>query len=78
MADITQQEIFCRSVLTPEGWLADARVCIDSSGIITQVSGMTPGEKAGFQYGHLVPGMPNLHSHAFQRQMRVSMSPSVL
>jgi formimidoylglutamate deiminase len=51
------------------GWQADTRVTIDASGNITAISQgpAQPGdERVG---GPLLPGMPNLHSHAFQRAM---------
>lgn len=50
---------------TPHGWTRGAGVQIDDRG---QVVGLSSGE--GERLGHWVlPGMPNLHSHAFQRAM---------
>ncbi|SFK93943.1 formimidoylglutamate deiminase [Falsiroseomonas stagni] len=57
--------------LLPGGWARDVMVEVDGAGWITAV---TPGF-AGPQgtarrlHGHVVPGVPNLHSHAFQRAM---------
>ncbi|MHA6203107.1 formimidoylglutamate deiminase [Dyella soli] len=50
---------------TPQGWVRDSGVSIDDRGFIADLAG---GE--GSRLGHWVlPGMPNLHSHAFQRAM---------
>lgn len=63
------QEILCQSALTPGGWVDNVRICLDEAGFITSVLPLHDGEtRKGFR-GHVVPGMPNLHSHAFQRQM---------
>ena len=48
-----------------EGWAKDVLIEIDDSG---RISSATPG-KPGSVPGFVVPGMPNLHSHAFQRAM---------
>ena len=53
-------------VLTPDGWLAPGRVEIDDDGRIAGVGAGDAGERIG---GIALPGMPNLHSHAFQRAM---------
>ncbi len=47
------------------GWRSDAVFAVDDRGRIAQAQGGTP------QYldGWVLPGMPNLHSHAFQRAM---------
>jgi formimidoylglutamate deiminase len=47
------------------GWRGDVAFAVDDRGRITQAQGGTP------QYldGWVLPGMPNLHSHAFQRAM---------
>jgi len=54
--------------LLPEGWARDVLIAVDAAGFIT---GVTPGASAGGarRLGPVVPGMPNLHSHAFQRAM---------
>lgn len=66
---MTEREILCDSVLTPDGWMDHARICIDDAGFISSVSALRNGESSAGLRGHVVPGMPNLHSHAFQRQM---------
>ena len=57
------------SALLPDGWRESVLVEIDASGDIVSVTPdakLSDGESPG---GHAVPGMPNLHSHAFQRAM---------
>jgi formiminoglutamate deiminase len=53
--------------LTPDGWRRDVVIGIDR-GIIASVEepGDGPAERVS---GVVVPGLPNLHSHAFQRAM---------
>ena len=53
--------------LTPDGWRRDVVVGIDH-GIIASVEepGHGPAERVS---GVVLPGLPNLHSHAFQRAM---------
>jgi formimidoylglutamate deiminase len=56
--------------LLPEGWAEDVLIEGDADGWIT---GVSPGLRAAAGTrrlaGHVVPGVPNLHSHAFQRAM---------
>ena len=63
------RDILCRSALTPSGWVAPAHITIDSGGFITAVAGVSGSSPESPVFGHVVPGMPNLHSHAFQRQI---------
>ena len=53
-------------VSTPDGWLAPGTVEIGADGRIAGVEAGNRGERIG---GIALPGMPNLHSHAFQRAM---------
>ncbi len=58
---------FASAALLPEGWTRDVVMDIDTAGRLVEV---TPGESAeGCEIlsGPVVPAMPNLHSHAFQR-----------
>jgi formimidoylglutamate deiminase len=52
-----------------DGWQADLRLTIDAAGNIAALSrgAAQPGDER--LAGPLLPGMPNLHSHAFQRAM---------
>ncbi len=57
--------------LLPGGWASDVLIEVDAAGAISAV---TPGHRgptgtARRLPGHVVPGVPNLHSHAFQRAM---------
>lgn len=59
--------LFAEHALLPSGWARDVFLCWDEGGHLTSV---TPGSAAGSAPrapGPLIPGMPNLHSHAFQR-----------
>ncbi|HJV60296.1 MAG TPA: formimidoylglutamate deiminase [Albitalea sp.] len=54
--------------LLPQGWAAQVLLAWDAAGTLVEV---TPGATAGGAMprapGVVLPGMPNLHSHAFQR-----------
>ncbi|WP_206930903.1 formimidoylglutamate deiminase [Roseococcus thiosulfatophilus] len=53
--------------LLPEGWRREVLVTLDATGRIAAVEpGATGGER---QDAIALPGLPNLHSHAFQRGM---------
>jgi formiminoglutamate deiminase len=52
-----------------DGWRRDVRVAV-TGGVITSIAPETPdGEAAERVRGLAVPGLPNLHCHAFQRGM---------
>ena len=53
-------------VSTPDGWLAPGRIEVGADGRIARVEAGDEGERIG---GIALSGMPNLHSHAFQRAM---------
>ncbi len=59
--------LFASDALTPDGWRRDVRIDVDSRGAIVAVRAGGSAEAAERVAGPLVPGMPNLHSHAFQR-----------
>src|SRR5688572_237457 len=50
---------------TPGGWQADAGFDIDDQGRIVAIDSAEPTASASW----IVPGIANLHSHAFQRAM---------
>jgi formimidoylglutamate deiminase len=53
--------------LTADGWKRDVAITIDANGMIVSV---TPDAKMGEHIaGAAIPGVANLHSHAFQRAM---------
>jgi len=66
---MTESSLFAERALLPDGWARDVLFEIAPDGALAAVtSGATPGAapRAG---GVVLPGMPNLHSHAFQRAM---------
>jgi formiminoglutamate deiminase len=62
------QQIHARQALVPGGWERDVRIGIDG-GVIVAVEPGAPAEPGDERLDLLLPGMPNLHSHAFQRGM---------
>jgi len=69
MPDRLQKTVFAPEVLLPSGWARDVAIDIDATGTISAVrtgSGSSGCEHAG---GPVIPGMPDVHSHAFQRAM---------
>lgn len=59
----------CDHALLPDGWADDVVLAVDPAGTITAVSRGEPGTGLPTLGRWVVPGMPNLHSHAFQRAM---------
>ncbi len=64
------QTLFADHALLPTGWARDVLLQWNAAG---QLSAVTPGSEAPAgtprAAGPVLPGMPNLHSHAFQRAM---------
>ena len=61
--------IFVDRAMLPEGWGTNVRIEIDAGGTITSVTADASAGDAQVVRGTLLPGMPNAHSHAFQRAM---------
>ena len=59
--------VFAADALTPRGWMRDVAIEIDAKGTIEKVEANAQCDGAERVAGPLLPGMPNLHSHAFQR-----------
>jgi formimidoylglutamate deiminase len=57
------------SVLTCGGWLRDVAVTVSEQGLIAGLAVGAEAAAATHITGTVVPGMPNAHSHAFQRAM---------
>jgi formimidoylglutamate deiminase len=57
------------SALLPTGWGNQVRIDVDEGGMIAGVSVNADVGTATRLAGPVIPGMPNLHSHAFQRAM---------
>lgn len=62
-------KLFAAHALLPNGWRRDVRLETDAEGRIASIEPGAEREGAEPVRGYLVPGMPNLHSHAFQRAM---------
>jgi formimidoylglutamate deiminase len=68
MPSTTHRELFFDHALLPDRWARDVRISVADGTIASVVSA---AERAGAERiaGIAVPGIPNLHSHAFQRAM---------
>ncbi|MDM0046671.1 formimidoylglutamate deiminase [Variovorax dokdonensis] len=62
--------LFAHDALLPEGWAKDVRLHWDAAGRLDEVEvGATAPSGVPIASGPVIAGMPNLHSHAFQRGM---------
>jgi len=61
--------LFAESALLPSGWARNVRLEIDADGLFTAITPDASADGAERVAGPLLAGMPNLHSHAFQRAM---------
>ena len=66
---MTETALFAESALLPDGWARDVRFEIGADGSLTGVAAGTKPDGVPRAAGPVLPGMPNLHSHAFQRAM---------
>ncbi|MBS0581964.1 MAG: formimidoylglutamate deiminase [Proteobacteria bacterium] len=56
---------FAESLWSPQGWTRDAHLAVDAGRVVA-----APADAGAERLGrYVLPGMPNLHSHAFQRAM---------
>lgn len=55
--------------LLPAGWARDVTITADAGTIIAVAPDTVPDPAADRLGGHVIPGVPNVHSHAFQRAM---------
>lgn len=62
------QPIWFRHALLPTGWAEQVRLEL-AAGVITSVEASTPPQPNDERHAIALPGLPNLHSHAFQRGM---------
>ena len=60
--------LWFRSALLAHGWAQNVRFVIDA-GRIMRIEVESPAEPADEQHEVALPGVPNVHSHAFQRAM---------
>lgn len=62
------KQLFFRHALLPGGWARDVRIAC-ANGVITSIADNAGSDGAEIISGIALPGLPNLHSHAFQRGM---------
>ncbi len=60
---------FAERALLPNGWADNVRLNIGADGVILRVEADADVQQAERLAGPVMPGMANLHSHAFQRAM---------
>ncbi len=60
---------FAERALLPNGWANDVRFEVSADGLLTHVEANASADAAERLRGPVLAGMPNLHSHAFQRAM---------
>ena len=60
---------YCPQILLSDGWAENQLLEVDGLGSITGIRNGSMNEAQHQLQGPVVPGMPNLHSHAFQRGM---------
>ncbi len=60
--------LFAEVAFLPSGWAADVRIGMEA-GIITRIECGVLRQATDERVGVALPGVPNLHSHAFQRGM---------
>src|SRR6478735_8062515 len=64
----THRALYAADALLPTGWARNVLLEWDANGQLSAVKpGCTPAGNASRAPGPVLPGMPNLHSHAFQR-----------
>ena len=61
--------LFAEQALLPDGWARNVAIEITPEGTIASVKTGASAEGAQRASGPVLPGMVNLHSHAFQRAM---------
>ena len=67
-ASVPAFTIHADSALTPQGWRRNVRLAV-AGGRIAAVESGGPAAPGDQRHGLVLPAMPNLHSHAFQRAM---------
>ncbi len=61
------QKFFAKAAYLPDGWADDVVISVDDHGFINAVETNAKADDAQLLDGAVIPAMPNLHSHAFQR-----------
>src|SRR5438105_8355067 len=75
---IAARRLYARDALLPGGWTRDVAIEVDDRGTIVDVKSSADVDRADTLAGTVVPAMPNVHSHAFQRALagRTGMAPA--
>jgi formimidoylglutamate deiminase len=63
------KQLFAHIALTYQGWQENVLLSIDDSGHISDIEANATPPEGVKTFDLLLPGMPNVHSHAFQRAM---------
>jgi len=66
---MSHKTLFAPRALLPDGWAQDVLIEMTDDGDIAAVATNAKPTGAPHAAGPVIPGMPNLHSHAFQRAM---------
>jgi len=61
--------LHAKNALLPEGWARDVLLEWDDAGTLIRVAAGHGADAAPLAQGPVLPGMPNIHSHAFQYAM---------
>jgi formimidoylglutamate deiminase len=61
--------LFTRNALLPKGWAKDVRLSIAKDGTLAAICEESTAQAGDFLADIAVPGMSNVHCHAFQRAM---------
>lgn len=67
-SDLKTTSLFFQNLLLPDGWARDVRVGI-TAGLVATIEVSAKPHDGDERVGCGMPGLPNLHSHAFQRGM---------
>lgn len=60
---------YAERALLPQGWADAVRIEVAPDGVIRDIQTGASSDGTRYLKGPVLPGMPNLHSHAFQRAM---------
>src|SRR5205085_7754999 len=73
---MTATRLFAPAALQEPGWTPNVTIDIDVSGFITAVRTGETGAAPQTAAGPVICGMPNVHSHAFQRALAGHTGPA--
>ncbi|MEP6944025.1 MAG: hypothetical protein ABI981_13865, partial [Betaproteobacteria bacterium] len=64
---MTTRAWFANDALLPQGWARNVRCEVDARGRIARIDVDASAEECERASGPVIPGLCNVHSHAFQR-----------